>query len=372
MQKVYRIGIIIILLFLSIEIINILSKKELKEYIINKELHTIKPDWKGNLMIDGEFVNFDKKDVQINPFGIFKWKVLSTNPQEEEKKADTFKLELIEGDDWINSNEDMIVWLGHASFFIRLGGTTLITDPIFYDMSLIKRQIGIPCDIEKIKGIDYILLSHGHRDHFDKKTLKKLIDVNPDIEVLLPFNNASFFEKNDVKFQEAAWYQKYEMKNGAEVFLMPAKHWNRRGLLDFNKTLWGSFVLRYKGKTIYFAGDTSMGDHFQDIANAFPEIDYCLFPIGAYKPENIMKDAHLSPWEAYEAFKIMNGKTFIPMHFGTYDLADEPLGEPQGVIEGFNDDKIRILKVGEVMKLEDRSWKTEVGRRKTEVGSLKL
>ncbi|MCF6342707.1 MAG: MBL fold metallo-hydrolase [Bacteroidales bacterium] len=244
----------------------------------------------------------------------------------------------------------MIVWLGHAGFFIRLGGIVFITDPVFYNMSFIKRHVGIPCNVEKMRGVDYLLLSHGHRDHFDKKTLKILFALNPDIEALVSMNNSSFFENNGIKFQQAGWYQKYETKNGLEVFFMPAKHWNRRGLFDFNKTLWGSFIVRHKGVTIYFAGDTSMGDHFEEIARMFPAIDFCLLPVGAYKPVRIMQEAHLSPQEAYKAFKILGGKTFIPMHFGTYDLGDEPLGEPQRILEAYADSRIKILKVGEVVK----------------------
>jgi len=352
MKKALITIVLLLLLISTLVMINKTQDKELREYILNKELQTIKANWKGNLKIDGEFVNFDKKDEQKTLLDIFKWKALSTNPQEEEKKADNFRLELLEGDDWINSTEDMIIWLGHAGFFIRLGGTTFITDPVFYNMSFIKRHVGIPCKIEKIKGVDYLLLSHGHRDHFDKKTLNKLRDVNPDIEALVPLNNSSYFKKKGIKFQEAGWYQKYETKNGPEVFFMPAKHWNRRGLFDFNKTLWGGFIIRYKGLTIYFSGDTSMGNHFGETKKLFPEIDYCLLPVGAYKPVNIMQEAHLSPQEAYEAFKILGGKTFIPMHFGTYDLGNEPLGEPKRVLEAYADNNIKILKVGEILKIK--------------------
>jgi len=353
MIKVLKTTVILVLLISVVVIVRKFTHRELKEYILNKELQTIKPGWKGNLRIDGEFVNFDDKDEQIMPTDIFKWKVLSKNPQEKEKKADAFKLELIKGDEWINSTDNMIVWLGHASFFIRLGGTTLITDPVFYDMSFIKRHIGMPCETDKIKDVDYLLLSHGHRDHFDKKTVSKLVKVNPNIEALVPLVNTSYFQKKGVKFQEAGWFQKYETKNDIEIYFMPARHWNRRGILDFNKTLWGSFIIKYGDMVIYFAGDTSFGEHFEEIAGIFPDIDYCLLPVGAYKPENIMKDAHLSPWEAYDAFKVMKAGKFIPMHFGTYDLSDEPLGEPQRVVEGFEDDRIKILKVGEVLELNN-------------------
>ena len=331
--------------------INSFNDNNLKERVLNTKLQTIKPQWKGNLMIDGEFVNDDKKDIQINPIDILKWKAFSVNPQKEEKKLDTFSLELVQGNDWVTSDEDMIVWLGHASFFIRLGGVTFVTDPVFYDMFFIKRHVGIPCPAEDIKGIDYLLLSHGHRDHFDKKTIEKLVSTNPKMEALVPLKNGEYFKSNNVEVQEAGWYQQYITKNNVEVYFMPARHWNRRALLDFNKTLWGSFIIKYKNIVIYFAGDTSTGDHFAEIAEFFPKVDYALLPVGAYKPEFIMKEAHMSPQEGYNAFKIMGAKTFIPMHFGTYDLADEPLGEPYRVLSGLNDDNVKILKVGEVLNL---------------------
>ena len=101
------------------------------EYNFNKELEIIKEDWKGNIKIDGEYSNGTMKNKQIMPLDILKWK-LSKNPQAKEKKDDNFKLKVIQNTDFLNSDKDMIVWLGHATFFIRLNGKTFITDPIFF------------------------------------------------------------------------------------------------------------------------------------------------------------------------------------------------------------------------------------------------
>ena len=321
------------------------------EHKINPKLEIIKEGWEGNRMIDGEFTNGPTKDKQIMPLDILKWK-LSKNPQQEEKKEDNFRLNVVQNSDFTNSDEDMIVWLGHATFFIRLNGVTFITDPVFYNLGFIKRLAGLPCKVSDLQNIDYILLSHGHRDHFDKKSVKELFKNNTRAEALLPLQLGQFFTKNQFPFQEAAWYQKYKTDKQIEVFFMPAKHWNRRGLTDFNKTLWGSFVIRSGSKSIFFAGDTSYGKHFKEIAKVFPHLDYCLMPIGAYKPEYLMKESHLSPTEALQAFKDLGGKTFIPMHYATFDLANEPLGEPVRIIkrerQNFN---IRFLDIGEELLL---------------------
>lgn len=323
------------------------------EYKINTNLKVIRPDWKGNTFIDGEFANNGTKDLQITPFDILKWK-LSKNPQAKEKKADKFALEVHNNTDFLKSKEDMIVWLGHATFFIRINGKTIITDPIFYSMPMVKRLVGLPCAVSDLKGIDYILLSHGHRDHFDKKTVIALHENNPNIEALVPLELNEFFDDEGISCQQAGWYQKFETAEGVEIYFMPAKHWNRRGILDFNKTLWGSFVIKANGKTIYFAGDTSYGEHFSEINKLFGSIDYCLMPVGAYKPDYIMKESHITPNEALVAFNDLKGKTFIPMHYATYDLADEPLGEPIRILqENSSVYNIKILAVGEQLIIKN-------------------
>jgi L-ascorbate metabolism protein UlaG (beta-lactamase superfamily) len=115
--------------------------------------------------------------------------------------------------------------------------------------------------------------------------------------------------------------------------------------------LWGGYVITYQGKSIYFAGDTASGEHFEEIGKRF-NIHYALLPIGAYRPEFIMKYNHLNPEEAFEAFKQLQAKTMIPMHYGTFKLTDEPLDEPLEWIEQIdreNQNKIKILKVGELL-----------------------
>lgn len=317
----------------------------------NEQLKTIKENWEGNHFINGQYSNSDKPDKQLSLSTIFKWKS-KKSPWAEEKKADKFKLKVIKNNAFINSEEDGIVWLGHSSFFIRTNGVTILTDPVLNDLPFVPRRTGYCCETSELKNIDYILLSHGHRDHFDEKTLKTIFKASPNVEVLCPLELRYFFEKQKVKVQEAGWYQQYKTKQEIDIFFMPAFHWNKRGLRDFNINLWGSFIIKTEKKTIYFAGDTAMGEHCKEIASFFPNIDVALMPIGAYKPDFIMSNAHISPWQALELFEDLKAKTFIPMHYGTFDLSDEPYGEPHRVMQeeqkNFN---IELLDVGGEFKL---------------------
>lgn len=80
-------------------------------------------------------------------------------------------------------------------------------------------------------------------------------------------------------------------------------------------------------------GDSGMGPHFEDIKNTMGHPELCLMGVGAYKPEWFMAQAHISPTDAIKAFNILEGKNFIPMHFGTFDLSDEPRMEPWDVLK---------------------------------------
>lgn len=312
----------------------------------------IRNDIHGNLCIDDEFV-FDKKKDKLPFENLFKW-IISANPQRKEKKTDTFKPEVIYSAEFLKTKEDEIVWLGHSSFYIQLNGINILTDPVFYDLTpFLRRRHALPCNIHQFKNIDYILLSHGHRDHFDEPTLKKLAKQNPDCEVLCPLGFEKMLQKLGFKkIQEAAWWQQYNI-DGLDIVFLPAKHWNRRLITDYNTTLWGSFSIRTKDKSIYFAGDTGYDKHFKEINNHFNGFDVCLMPVGAYKPKFVMEWAHTTPEESVQGFHELNGKTFIPMHYGTFDLSDEPASEPKKILQKLEKEKLingilKVLNAGEV------------------------
>jgi len=327
-------------------------------YLSNSSLPTVNSNFKGNIKINGRFEAEEAPAEKPSFLKVLRWQ-LTPNPQRNEKKKENFKLPVIPNKTFMLIEEDIIVWLGHASFFIRINGVPFITDPCLFDLPFIKRQAPLPCHADQLHHIQYMLLSHGHRDHFDANSVKKVISQNPEIELLMPLENSSLLgkQKSSVKHQEAGWYQEYALAENVQVIFLPAKHWSRRGLTDYNKTLWGSFLLKWNDKKIYFAGDSGYGSHFQKIRELLGDIDICIMPVGAYKPNFMMKEAHMNPEEAVQAFHDLGGKTFIPMHFGTYDLSDEPLGEPLRILHNLEkSDKIngafKALAVGETYYLD--------------------
>ncbi|MGB0524295.1 MAG: MBL fold metallo-hydrolase [Flammeovirgaceae bacterium] len=318
----------------------------------NPTLQTIKSGYEGNTLINGIYVNGDVLEHPKSFWEVLKWQ-MSKNPQKKEKKEEGFQLKVIDNSDFLHHHNNVIVWLGHACFFIRINEVNILTDPCLTDLPLVPRKAGLPCEITDIQHLDYILMSHGHRDHFDIPSLKPLLKNNPDVEFLTPLDMHPLLNKlGNTCYQEAGWWQSFQIEEDITIHFLPAIHWNRRGITDFNLMLWGSFMIT-DGKTkIYFAGDTAYGNHFKEIGGFYENIDFCLMPIGAYKPIHFMKDAHISPEDAVKAFNELEARHFIPMHYGTYDLSDEPLGEPIKMMRNFHDQKqlngnLQELAIGE-------------------------
>jgi L-ascorbate metabolism protein UlaG (beta-lactamase superfamily) len=331
----------------------------LMNYIRNEQLETVLPGWKGNpLDADGRFVNAHQP-FKASFSKVLRWQ-LTRNPQKAEKVGESWKLRVRTDGDFLNEKEKMLAWLGHATFLIRLEGVTLLTDPVFFRASpLVRRLCELPVPVSQLQGIDYVLLSHGHMDHCDEKSLRLLANGNPQMEVLTGLKMDSLIAPwlPGLRIQQAGWYQEYQLgQTGIRIFFLPARHWYKRTWNDDNRRLWGSFVIQTPRLTLYFSGDTGYDSHFQETARLFPQPDICLMGVGAYSPAFMMQENHMNPEEAVRGFNEMGGKTFIPMHYGTYDLSDEPLGEPVRWLqklekEGKINGRMKLLDVGEVYKL---------------------
>lgn len=327
-------------------------------YYLNPKLKIKKKDWPGNKIINGQFANGEEL-FKPSFLKVFKWK-LSRNPQKTEKEKDTYVPTVTPHPNLFTSADDAIVWLGHATFLIRLNGFNFLTDPILFDLPFIKRRTALPCPAEAIRNIDFLLLSHGHRDHLDEKSLRQLYQQNPSVKVMVPLKMGGLLNKMvpNLVYQEAGWYQEYTLplETGVTVTYLPASHWHRRALTDINQVLWGSFLLRTPTKQIFFAGDTAYKDHFREIKALFGSPDIAILPIGAYKPGYMMEKSHLNPQEAVQAFNDLGSQTFIPMHYGTFDLSDEPPGEPVRLMQEFAaagkiKGKLLLPAIGEVLNI---------------------
>lgn len=304
----------------------------MEKFAFNPDLPFIRNGYSGNVTIRNRFVNEDRR-FDLTYRKLLRW-IFTKNPQREEKKRDTFRL-IPQPDHAIFSDgTDAFSWLGHAAFLYRINHKRILTDPCLYSLPRLKRQFPSPFSSGELKSIDYILLTHAHRDHFDTRSMREILQVNPDVQIYCSLNMKPLVRavggKNIV---EAGWYQEFPSdETGIRFAFLPAKHWNRRYLHDTNRQLWGAFWIGTEKQSLYFAGDTAYHSHFRDAREILPQIRHAFLPIGAYKPDFIMKHSHTSPEEAVKAFHDLGAQYFVPMHYATYDLSNEPLSEPIRIV----------------------------------------
>ena len=261
-------------------------------------------------------------------------------------------------------NNDYIGWIGHATFLIKLGNTTIITDPVFSKNAgpLIfgpKRYTEPALNLNELPNIDLFLLTHNHYDHQDMSTIRKF--PYKDTKVFTALKLGKYFTKHHFKnVQELDWYQEVKF-NDLKITFLPAVHWSKRSLTDTNKTLWGSFLIEYAGKKIFFACDTGYGNIYKKIGKEFGPIDLTMINIGAYDFRPMFEKSiyHTSPEEALQAAQDLKSKKVLGTHWGTFVLSLEPIMEPPKRFKdnaekfGFKRDDALIFKIGEFRKLSE-------------------
>lgn len=284
---------------------------------------------------------FIRKSLQLAAGLAFVPSVLSeqfnTNAKAQPLKA-SFKPNPSE---WKN-DEINIAWIGHATVLINFYGTMIITDPVLFDrvglywLGMIigpSRYTEPALEVDDIPKPDLVLLSHGHMDHTDFKTLTNLTCKYPDqIDCITAFNT------KDIS-GELEWRSIREMDWGDELDLLGIKFkalevqhfgwrfpWERDRSKGFmwNGRSYNAYLLEKNGKKILFGGDTAFHNKF--IEAGITDVDIAIMPIGAYNP---WRRNHCNPEEALiMAAEHMNAKYFVPIHCYTFRQGQEPINEP--------------------------------------------
>lgn len=227
-----------------------------------------------------------------------------------------------------------LTWVGHATFVMRLGGRVVVTDPVWaeriYYLVRLQRP-GVP--IDALPRLDLVTVSHNHHDHLHLPTLRRLHELYRP-RFLVPRRVGRTLEAAGIdRVTELDWWEHHD-EGELRVTLVPAHHWSARGPFDTNRTLWGGFVYESSEGRAYHAGDTAYEPRmFRAIGERVGPIDAAMLPIGAYDPEWFLESQHMGPEDAARALDDLGARAMVAMHHGTYELTDEPIGEPLERIE---------------------------------------
>ena len=293
---------------------------------------------------------------------LFRWAVLDRVRGKKPEHPKKYDFDFIKNDGRFlrkNKTDFSITWIGHSTLLIQIDGLNILTDPIWSERASIvsfagpKRYMppGLPYDA--LPEIDLVIISHDHYDHLDKETIKKL--GNKPL-YLVPLGLGSIIDDWGIThYQELDWWDEIKF-NSLRIICTPAQHFSGRMPFNQNKTLWASWVILGKEKRIYFGGDSGYFPGYKEIGRRYGPFDLAALPIGAYKPRWFMKPVHMSPDQALKAFRDLQSKIFVPIHWGTFDLADELLDDPPQrlkeliVEQDLNADAFWILKHGQTRR----------------------
>ena len=314
---------------------------------------------------DGTFRNPEGSPISRSSSGKFSYRDFN----KEKKKLDMTvpKEHVINKQEVLNNlenlkDDDYIAWIGHATYLIKLGDTTLITDPVFSKNAgpLIfgpKRFTEPALNLNEIPKTDVFLLTHNHYDHQDMSTIRRF--PFKDAKVLVPLKLGKYFKKyKDVN--EMDWYEEIKINDHLKITFLPAVHWSKRTLTDTNKTLWGNFLIQYKNMKILFACDTGYGNIYKEIGEKYGPIDITMINIGAYdfRPMFDRSIYHTTPEEALNVAQDLKSKKVLGMHWGTFVLSLEPIMEPPIRFKenaekfGFKKEDAITFKIGEINSLK--------------------
>jgi len=261
-----------------------------------------------------------------------------------------------------NRGEPTITWVGHSTLLVQLDGVNFLTDPQWSERASPvswagPRRITPPgLRFEDLPPIHLVLISHDHYDHLDVATVRRLAETHGP-RFLVPLGlKAWFADLGITDVVELDWWQ-HRTERDLMFTCVPAQHFSGRTPWDRNRRLWAGWTVQGRHRRLYFAGDSAPFGGFKQIGERLGPFDLALLPIGAYLPPYIMRASHTTPEEALQAFEEVGGRVFVPIHWGTFDLAEEPLEEPpqrltaEAKRRGLGDDRVWVLKHGET-----RGW----------------
>ncbi|MGH7276683.1 MAG: MBL fold metallo-hydrolase [Candidatus Rokuibacteriota bacterium] len=257
-----------------------------------------------------------------------------------------------------NQGEPTVTWVGHSTLLVQLEGVNILTDPQWSNRASPvafagpKRVSAPGLAFEDLPPIHLVLISHDHYDHLDVATVSRLAAAHRP-RFLVPLGlKAWLADRGIADVEELDWWQSAAVR-GLTLTCVPAQHFAQRTLWDGNRRLWSGWTLAGREKRLFFAGDTGYYDVFRELGARLGPFDLAAISIGSYVPPAIMRMTHTTPEESLRLFADVRAKAFLAIHWGTFDLADEPIEEPPARLAaearrlGLDPERVWILKHGE-------------------------
>lgn len=225
-------------------------------------------------------------------------------------------------------------WLGHSTVLLEIDGYRVLTDPVWgerispFPLVGPKRFQPVPIAIDALPELDAVIVSHDHFDHLDHPSILAL--AKRDVRFYTSLGVGAFLSDwgvPDERIVELDWWETARIPHGdLEITAAPSQHFSGRSLTGRNKTAWSSFVVRGATKRAFFSGDTGLTPEYEEIRTRLGPFDLVMLEVGAFHPS--WGQIHLGPENALEALRLLGGGAFLPVHWGTFNLAIHAWDDP--------------------------------------------
>ena len=252
----------------------------------------------------------------------------------------------------IQTTMDRVLYVGHATVLLELGGVRLLTDPMLRGRLGHLRRHGAPPDPSVAEEIDAVLISHMHFDHLDLPSLRRL---GAGTRLIVSRGAGHFLErKGFTNVVELGVGDAVELRD-ARVTAVAAKHEGRRHAFASPVETVGYRVSA--SREVYFVGDTELHPGMSESAGG---LDLALLPVWGWGPA--LGPGHLDPGEAARAAALLRPRLAVPIHWGTLFpvglarwrgrlLRDPPREFAARASELAPDVDVRVLEPGEWLDL---------------------
>jgi L-ascorbate metabolism protein UlaG (beta-lactamase superfamily) len=227
-----------------------------------------------------------------------------------------------------------ITWLGHSSLLVAIDGALFLTDPVFSKRASPVQWAGParfhrpPLALDELPPLDGVVLSHDHFDHLDEAAVRTLAQTG--VRFFTPLGVGGHLARFGIppaQVSELDWLDRVEVA-GVELHLAPARHFSGRSASGGNRTLWGSWAFIGPHHKAWFSGDTGpFDDGVRAIGERFGAFDIAMIETGAWHPS--WGDIHLGPQQAVRMHQLVGARSYLPVHWGTFNLAlhawDDPI-----------------------------------------------
>jgi len=241
----------------------------------------------------------------------------------------------------LDPTQDLVIWLGHSSYYVQLGGRRILIDPIFNDHAAPLPRVNrtfTGTDLYSatdLPEIDLLIITHDHYDHLDYKTARALRPKVTTIVTALGVGaHLEAWGYADYKINELDWGELFRVsgssgegqgKPALEIIATPGRHFSGR-TFKRSQTLWMGLVLRTANRRLFFSGDTGYGPHFSQIGAEHGPFDWVTLDTGQYNPRWAFM--HMQPEEAAQAAEDLRASAYTPGHVGRLTISDHDWDEP--------------------------------------------